>query len=52
VLIIFCFLTGGILFGVPGVILAVPVALTIKIVLATLYQEPVEAVDESQEGSA
>jgi predicted PurR-regulated permease PerM len=38
-LIIFCFLTGGLLFGVVGVILAVPVALTIKIVLATLYEE-------------
>ncbi|MGH6813150.1 MAG: AI-2E family transporter [Methylocella sp.] len=50
-LIIFCFLTGGVLFGIPGVILAVPVALTIKIVLATLYQEPVEQADESQKAS-
>lgn len=40
VLIIFCFLTGGILFGVVGVILAVPVALSIKVTLATLYGEP------------
>jgi predicted PurR-regulated permease PerM len=37
VLIIFCFLAGGIAFGVPGVILAVPVALLIKSTLATLY---------------
>ncbi len=37
VLIIFCFLTGGIVYGVPGVILAVPVALLIKSTLATLY---------------
>jgi predicted PurR-regulated permease PerM len=37
VLIIFCFLAGGIVFGVPGVILAVPVALLIKSTLATLY---------------
>lgn len=40
VLIIFCFLSGGILFGVVGVILAVPVALCIKVTLATLYGEP------------
>lgn len=37
VLIIFCFLAGGIVFGIPGVILAVPVALLIKSTLATLY---------------
>ena len=36
-LIIFCFLAGGILFGVPGVILAVPTALLIRSTLATLY---------------
>jgi predicted PurR-regulated permease PerM len=38
--VIFCFLSGGILFGTVGVILAVPVALGIKVVLATLYNEP------------
>lgn len=37
VLIIFCFLSGGIVFGIPGIILAVPVALLIKSTLATLY---------------
>jgi len=37
VLIIFCFLAGGIVLGIPGVILAVPVALIIKSTLATLY---------------
>jgi predicted PurR-regulated permease PerM len=37
VLIIFCFLTGAVLLGIPGVILAVPVALTVKAALATLY---------------
>ncbi len=37
VLIIFCFLAGGIVFGIPGVILAVPVALLVKSTLATLY---------------
>jgi len=39
VLVIFCFLAGGLLFGVVGVILAVPVALAIKATLATLYRE-------------
>ena len=38
----FCFLSGGVLFNVVGVILAIPVALTIKTVLATLYEEPVD----------
>jgi predicted PurR-regulated permease PerM len=40
VLIIFCFLSGGLLFGIVGVILAVPVALAVKVTLATLYGEP------------
>jgi predicted PurR-regulated permease PerM len=39
VLIIFCFLSGGIVFGIPGVILAVPLALLIKSTLATLYAD-------------
>jgi predicted PurR-regulated permease PerM len=38
-LIIFCFLAGGVVLGVPGVILAVPVALLIKSTLATLYRD-------------
>jgi len=37
VLIIFCFLAGGIVLGIPGVILAVPVALAVKSTLATVY---------------
>jgi len=37
VLIIFCFLAGGIVLGIPGVILAVPVALVVKSTPATLY---------------
>ena len=37
ILIIFCFLAGGVVFGIPGVILAVPVALLIKSTLQTLY---------------
>jgi predicted PurR-regulated permease PerM len=40
VLIIFCFLSGGILFGVAGIIMAVPVALAFKHTLAVLYDEP------------
>jgi predicted PurR-regulated permease PerM len=42
VLIIFCFLAGGIVFGIPGIILAVPVALLIKSTLATLYGDEVQ----------
>lgn len=39
VLVIFCFLAGGLLFGVTGIIMAVPIALSIRIALATLYDE-------------
>lgn len=39
VLIIFCFLAGGVVLGIPGIILAVPVALTVKSTLATIYRE-------------
>lgn len=42
VLIIFCFLAGGIILGIPGVILAVPVALVVKSTLATLYGDQAE----------
>lgn len=44
-LIIFCFLAGGAMFGIVGVILAVPVALTVKVALATIYNEPVGGVE-------
>ena len=40
VLVIFCFLAGGLLFGIVGVILSVPVALSIKVLLEVIYQEP------------
>lgn len=40
IVVMFCFLAGGLLFGIVGVILAVPVALTLKVVLAVLYGEP------------
>lgn len=40
-LVIFCFLAGGTLFGVVGVITAVPIALVIKATLSVLYDEPV-----------
>jgi len=39
VLVIFSFLSGGILYGIAGVILAVPVALAVKTTLAVLYEE-------------
>jgi predicted PurR-regulated permease PerM len=41
VVIIFSFLSGAVLFGVIGILLAVPVAASIKIVLTTYYAEPV-----------
>jgi predicted PurR-regulated permease PerM len=40
VLVIFCFLCGGALFGIAGIILAVPSALVIRTTLAILYDEP------------
>lgn len=40
VLVIFCFLAGGLLFGIVGVVLAVPVALAVRIALHVLYDEP------------
>ncbi len=42
VLIIFCFLAGGVVLGIPGVILAVPLALVVKSTLATLYGDEPE----------
>ncbi|MBO0715796.1 MAG: AI-2E family transporter [Rhizobiales bacterium] len=44
VLVIFCFLSGGLLFGIVGVIMAVPVALVVKVTLALLYDEPTKEV--------
>lgn len=44
VLIIFCFLAGGIILGIPGVILAVPAALVVKSTLATLYGDEPEDI--------
>lgn len=40
VLVIFCFLAGGLLFGIVGVVMSVPVALSIKVLLRIIYQEP------------
>jgi predicted PurR-regulated permease PerM len=40
VVVIFCFLSGGILFGVVGLIMAVPVALTLRVALGVLYEDP------------
>ena len=39
VLVIFCFLVGGLLFGIVGVVLAIPVALTVKASLYELYKD-------------
>jgi predicted PurR-regulated permease PerM len=38
--VIFAFLAGGTLYGMLGVVLAIPAAATIKIVLTNLYDEP------------
>jgi predicted PurR-regulated permease PerM len=43
VLVIFSFLAGGSLFGIIGVILAVPTALIIRATLAVLYDEPLRS---------
>jgi predicted PurR-regulated permease PerM len=43
-LVIFCFLAGGTLFGVVGVITAVPIALIIKTTLSVLYDDPVNGL--------
>ena len=40
VLIMFCFLSGAVLFGISGVILAVPFALSIKVILEAVYGDP------------
>ncbi len=39
IVVIFCFLAGAALFGIIGMVLAVPVALTTRIVLKFLYEE-------------
>ncbi len=49
-LIIFCFLAGGTLFGVVGVITAVPVALVIKATLSALYDEPANGLPLRKDG--
>jgi predicted PurR-regulated permease PerM len=40
VAIIFCFIAGGTLFGIVGIILSVPAALVVRTSLAILYDEP------------
>lgn len=49
VVIIFCFIAGGMLFGIAGVVMAVPVALTVKICLAVLYDEPLSGNETKPE---
>jgi len=39
IVVIFCFLAGAALFGIIGMVLAVPVALTTKVILGFLYEE-------------
>lgn len=40
VLVMFCFLSGAVLFGIAGVILAVPFALGVKVILEAVYGDP------------
>lgn len=40
VVVIFAFLVGGALYGILGVVLAIPVAATVKIVLTDIYEGP------------
>ena len=39
VVVIFCLLAGGTLFGIVGMILAVPTALLVKVILTERYRE-------------
>ncbi len=48
ILVIFCFLSGGILLGISGIILAVPVALAIKVALAIRNEQFPEGYDGGQ----
>jgi len=43
VVVIFCIPTGALLYGVAGVIMAVPCALAIRVTLARLYEEPLSS---------
>ncbi|HET7849299.1 MAG TPA: AI-2E family transporter [Pseudolabrys sp.] len=52
VLIIFCFLSGGLLFGITGVIMAAPVALITKVTLAALYDDPRAELGPKRGGEA
>jgi predicted PurR-regulated permease PerM len=47
VVVMFSFLAGGALYGMLGVILAIPAAATIKIVLAEIYQDEPESFDSA-----
>jgi predicted PurR-regulated permease PerM len=50
VLVIFCFLVGGTVFGVAGIILAIPIALVVRCVLAMLYRGPAFAPETTGNG--
>ncbi len=48
VLVIFCFLSGGILLGISGILLAVPVALAIKVALGLRNEQFAESCEGGQ----
>jgi predicted PurR-regulated permease PerM len=48
VVIMFAMLTGGLVLGVVGVILAVPVAASVKIVLQHYYAQPTRGTTQAR----
>ena len=50
VVILFAFVCGGVLFGIIGLILAVPIAACTKIVLEAYYAEPIADKDGAERG--
>jgi predicted PurR-regulated permease PerM len=51
VVVIFCFLAGATLFGVSGVIMAVPTVLIVRGVLSMMYPEPPVSAPTGHAGS-
>ena len=51
VVILFSFVLGAVLFGIIGLILAVPVAACIKIVLQAYYSDPIAEPDRAEEAA-
>ena len=52
VVVIMSFVCGAILFGVVGLLIAVPIAVCIKVTLQQYYAEPIAGSEPSRDGSA